>query len=157
INDLDPLGDFRVGSSLWYRNDFSLNQSFVDSGLSAFGAQVSALDFASSTSAQTINSWVAAATTGRIPTIVDGVDATQPMVLVNAIYFRGMWRDRFDPLFTTDAAFHGIAGEQPAKYMYRIGQLHYFASREFEIVDLPFGNGAFALTVVLPRAGRSLD
>ncbi|MEO8621322.1 MAG: serpin family protein [bacterium] len=157
INDLDPLADFRAGSSLWYRNDFQLNQSFVDAGLSAYGAQVSALDFASSTSAQTINSWVAAATTGRIPTIVDGVDATQSMVLVNAIYFRGLWRDRFDPIFTTDGVFHGTVGEQPAKMMYRVGLMRYYASREFEAVDIPFNNGAFALTVVLPRSGRSLD
>ncbi|MEP6999595.1 MAG: serpin family protein [bacterium] len=157
VNDLDPLADFRVGSSLWYRSDFSLNQSFVDAGLSAFGAQVSALDFASSTSAQTINSWVAAATTGRIPTIVEDVDATQSMVLVNAMYFRGLWRDRFDPIVTTGAVFHGAVGEQPAKVMYRVGLMRYFASRELEAVDLPFGNGAFALTVVLPRAGRSLD
>ena len=157
LNDLDPIADFRAGSSLWYRSDFPVNQTFVDAGLSAFGAQVSALDFASPSSAQTINTWVAGATTGRIPTIVDGVDATQSMVLMNAIYFRGILRDRFDPAVTSDGVFHGAVGEQNAKLMYRVGQMRYYATREFEAVDLPFGNNAFTMTVVLPRAGTSID
>jgi serine protease inhibitor len=157
LSDLDPIADFRVGSSLWYRNDFPVNQSFVDASLSAFGAQVSPLDFASASSAQTINTWVTGATTGRIASIVEGVDATQSMVLMNAIYFRGILRDRFDPAFTTGGVFHGVAGEQGSRFMYRTGQMRYFASGASEAVDLPFGNGAFTLTVVLPRAGTSID
>jgi serpin B len=157
LNNLDPIADFRVGSSLWYRNDIPVNQSFVDASLSAFGAQVSPLDFASPSSAQTINTWVSGATTGRIASIVDDVDATQSMVLMNAIYFRGILRDRFDPALTSNAPFNGVAGVQGAKLMYRIGLMRYFATGVAEAVDLPFGNGAFTLTVVLPRAGTSID
>ncbi len=157
LGDLDPVADVRVGSSLWYRSDVPVNQGFIDAGLSAYGAQVSALDFASPTSAQAINAWVSATTTGRIATIVDAVDASQSMVLANAIYFRGTWRDRFDPIATSNAAFNGAAGEQAAKVMYRVGLMRYFASHEFEAVDVPFGKGAFTMTVVLPRAGKTID
>ena len=157
LTGFDPLADFRLGNALWYRSDFAVNQGFIDAGARSYDAQVAALDFGSSASVQTINASMSAATTGRIPTMLDRVDAGQTMLLLNAIYFRGTFRDRFDPLNTTTQPFYGQAGEQAARMMYRVGPMSYFASHELEAVALPFGSGAFAMTIVLPRAGKSID
>src|SRR5205814_340222 len=72
LRGLDATVDFHIANSIWYRNDFPVNQSFLDAGKDSFDAQVTALDFASPSVAQTINSWVNAATDGRIPTIISG-------------------------------------------------------------------------------------
>ena len=34
---------------------------------------------------------------------------------------------------------------------------HYTSTRDFEMVELLYGNGAFAMTIVLPREDRTLD
>ena len=47
------------------------------------------------------------------------------MFLINAIYFKGSWRAKFDPALTIDAPFHGIAGDQPTKLMHREGTIRY--------------------------------
>ena len=47
-------------------------------------------------------------TKGKIPTILDKIEPDNMMFLINAIYFKGSWRDRFDPAQTQDGAFHAV-------------------------------------------------
>jgi len=79
------------------------------------------------------------------------------MFLINAIYFKGNWRDKFDPAETKDDTFHGIAGDQPMKLMHRHGKLSYLFNTTFSAVDLPYGNSAYSMTVMLPNQGTSVD
>ena len=79
------------------------------------------------------------------------------MFLINAIYFKGSWRAKFDPALTIDAPFHGVAGDQPTKLMHREGSIRYVQTPAFSAVDLPYGNSAYSMTVVLPNAGQSVD
>jgi serpin B len=157
LRGIDPTIDLRIGSSLWYREGVPFNEGFVDAGRDSFDAEVSALDFASPGAVQTINSWASSATQGRIPTIIDAIDANQMMFLMNASYFKGTWRTRFDPDETRDGPFRSASGEQVVKQMHRVGFMRYFVSPNFEAVDLPYGNNAFSMTLVLPRAGKSME
>jgi serine protease inhibitor len=157
LRGLDPSVDFQIANSIWYRRDFPFESSFLDAGTRWFDAKVSGLDFSDPAAVNTINQWVSTATAGKIPTIVDGIDDSNVMFLINAIYFKGSWRDRFDAAQTLDAPFHGIAGDQPAKLMHRTGSMHYLVTPTFEAVDLPYGNSAFSMTVLLPREGMSVE
>jgi serine protease inhibitor len=157
LTSLDPTVDVRVANSIWYRNTFPFNQSFLDAGRTWFGAEVGALDFASPSAPDMINNWVSSATAGKIPSIIDQIDPFQVMFLINAIYFKGSWRDRFDPAETRDAPFHSVGGDQPARLMHRHGSIGYLATTDFEAADLPYGNTAFTMTVVLPREGKSTE
>jgi len=65
LRGLDPTVDVRIANSIWYRNDFPFNQTFLDAGKTWFDAQVSALDFAKPSAVTTINDWVSSATAGR--------------------------------------------------------------------------------------------
>ena len=79
------------------------------------------------------------------------------MFLINAIYFKGSWRDKFDRAETTDAAFHGIAGDQPMKLMHRNGKTRMLYATDYAAVDLAYGNSAFTMSVVLPHAGVNVS
>lgn len=157
LKELDPKVDLRIANSIWYRTGFPVEPSFVDANRNWFGAEVSALDFSSPAAPKTINDWVSSATLGKIPTIVDDIQGDLMMLLINAIYFKGSWRDRFDPALTQDAPFHGVAGDQPARLMHREGTMRHLATADFDAVDLPYGNSAFTMTVVLPREGKSIE
>ncbi|MEO7458079.1 MAG: serpin family protein, partial [Gemmatimonadaceae bacterium] len=123
LRGLDPTTDVRIANSIWYRNDFPFNQSFIDAVKPAFDAQVTPLDFKQASSVSTINAWVSGATAGKIPTIIDKIEADQVMFLINAIYFKGAWRDKFDPAETKDDTFRGVAGNQAMKLMHRHGSM----------------------------------
>lgn len=157
LRALDPQVDLRIANSIWYDKSLSVNASFIETSRNFFDAKVSALSFSDPASVRTINDWVSAATVQKIPTIVDDLGKDLVMVLVNAIYFKGSWRERFDPALTIDAPFHGVTGDQPAKLMHRNGTMGYLSARDYDAVDLPYGNSAFTMTVVLPHTGTSVE
>jgi serpin B len=157
LRGLDPSVDFRIANSIWYRTGFPVAPAFLAAAHDWFDARVSELDFASPNAVPTINDWVGTATSGKIPTILDRIEDDQVMFLINAIYFKGSWRTRFDPARTITSTFHGVDGDQPAKLMRREGTVRWLATAEFEAVDLPYGNGAYSMTVVLPAEGTRVD
>jgi serpin B len=157
LRGLDPAVDVRVANSIWYSAGFPFHQSFLDAGKNWFDAEVASLDFRSPTAPTTINAWVSTATAGKIPTILDRIEDDQVMFLINAIYFKGSWREKFDPAQTQDAQFRGVAGNQPMKLMHRHGKVSSLYTPDFAAVDLPYGNSAYSMTVVLPHEGKSID
>jgi serine protease inhibitor len=157
LRGLDPAVDFRIANSIWSRTGFAVKQSFIDATTSAFDAKVTSLDFASATAPTTINEWVSGATAGKIPTIIDRIGRDDVMYLINAIYFKGSWREKFDAAETRDAQFRGVAGSQPMKLMHRNGKMGVLYTPDFVAVDLPYGNSAFTMTALLPSEGRSVD
>jgi serpin B len=157
LRGLDPNVDFRIANSIWYRNTYPFNQPFLDATKSAFDATVTGLDFNNPSSLTTINDWVSSSTAARIPKIVDKLDSELVMLLINAIYFKGSWREKFDVAMTIDAPFHAVGGDQPAKLMHRNGQISYYSAPTFDAADLPYGNSAFTMTVVLPKLGTSVE
>lgn len=157
LRGLDPQVDLRIANSIWYDKSQWVNPTFVETSRNYFDAQVTALAFSDPASVTTINDWVSAATAQKIPKIVDVLERDLVMVLVNAIYFKGSWRERFDPAQTIDAPFHGVAGDQQAKLMHRSGTMGYLSASDYDAVDLPYGNSAFTMTVVLPHPGTSVE
>jgi serine protease inhibitor len=157
LRGLDPSVDFRIANSIWYRSGFPFDQPFLDLTKSAFDAAVTGLDFSSPSAVTTINDWVSTATAAKIPKIIDKIGNDQVMFLINAIYFKGSWRDKFDPAETKDDTFHGVAGDQPMKLMHRHGKLSFASNSQFAAADLPYGNSAYSMTVLLPNPGTTVD
>jgi serine protease inhibitor len=158
LEGLDPGTNFSIANSIWYDQSFPFNTSFLDDSKLYFDAQVQALDFASPSAVTTINSWVSAQTNNRIPKILDSIDDAEVMFLVNAIYFKGIWQKQFDKSKTVDAPFHAADGTTATVSMMARGAgVQYTTTPEYSAVDLPYGNSAFTMTVVLPNAGADID
>ena len=158
LTSLDPSVTMTVANSIWYRKDFSFNQSFLDDGASYFGAAIKPLDFSDAAgSLSAINGWVNTQTNGKIPSIVDQIERANVMFLINAIYFKGSWRTKFDANLTATAPFHAAAGDQSARLMHREGKMSYTETSAFQAVDLPYGDSAFTMTVILPKQGSSVE
>ena len=63
------------------------------------------------------------------------------MFLINAIYFKGSWRDAVRSVaHASTAPFHAVGGDQSAKLMRRDGTMRWLQTADFEAVDLPYGN-----------------
>ena len=104
----------------------------------------------------TINAWVSDRTNGRIPKLFDDIAQNEVLFLINAIYFKGKWRSAFDREDTQSEPFHGADGrDRTAFLMHQENPLPFRLTDDFQAVDLLYGNGAFAMTVLLPTAGRT--
>src|SRR5438034_1332995 len=74
LTSLDPAVIMQIANSIWYKNTFPFNQSFLDAGKTYFNADVRPLNFADATgSLATINGWVNDQTKGKIPKILDEI------------------------------------------------------------------------------------
>ena len=156
---LDPAAETAIANSVWTRQDFPVHSDFLDTVRESFHAEAAELDFTSPAASERINEWVKAATRGRIEDIVPArIPAAVVMYLINAISFKGPWTLRFDPSDTRPEPFHLDDGStRTVPLMTLRGELSYQESSRFQAVDLPYGGGAFSMTVLLPQYGVSVD
>jgi serine protease inhibitor len=159
LESLDPAVQMQIANAVWYRTGFPFLQSFLDTTRVYFGATVQGLNFADVTgSLATINGWVSGATGGKIPTVLDTIDPNEVMFLLNAIYFKGSWRSRFDPTQTAAATFTGNGNTaEPMQLMHQVQTLPYMETGTFQAVDLPYGDSAFSMTVLLPKNTTDIE
>jgi serine protease inhibitor len=85
--DLDPSVETNVANSVWIREDFPVEDTFLEVNRRYFDATAQTLDFESPAAPPTINDWVRRETRGRIPTIIDRIPDHYVMFLINAVYF----------------------------------------------------------------------
>jgi serine protease inhibitor len=155
--DLDPSVEIAIANSIWYRAGFPFEEDFFDLAEASFDATVEGLPFDDAALGR-INGWVGEATRGRIDSILDRISADDVMFLINAIYFKGDWRDQFDPASTRSDTFTlPGGGDRSVQMMNRSGDIDYAGGDGFEAVDLPYGNGAFTMTILLPNEGREVE
>jgi len=159
LTSLDAGVQMQIANSIWYRQDFPFRQSFFDTTRVYFDAKVQGLDFGNvPASLAAINGWVNTATNGRIPAVLDRIASSQVMFLINAIYFKGSWRQKFDPKLTTASTFTAAGNlAQPVQLMNRLDTLSYVETATYQAADLPYGNAAFSMTVLLPKAGTDVE
>jgi serine protease inhibitor len=159
LESLDPSVKMQIANSVWYRAGFPVLPSFLDSTSTYFGATVKGLNFNDQpASLAAINGWVSDATSAKIPQVLDSIDPSAMMFLINAIYFKGSWRSRFDPALTTTATFTASTSTtQQMQLMHQVSPLLYAETAAYQAVDLSYGDSAFTMTVLLPKAGTDVE
>jgi serpin B len=156
LGKLDPQTEMKIANSMWGHEAFSIEPAFIDAGNTFFDAEVQTLDFGSPAAVSTINQWVSGKTNSRIPKLLDEISRDEILFLINAIYFKGSWREAFDPKDTQTGSFQAADGRaRTTALMTQTDTMRYDETPEYQAVDLLYGNGAFAMTVLLPKAGRS--
>lgn len=151
---LDRTTDMRIANSIWFRKGLVANPAFVAAVDDAFDARARALDFTLATAPDSINRWASAATAGRIPRVIEGISPDAVMFLLNAIYFKGKWREKFDRAATRDAPFAAaFGGPQTAPMMTRTMEVPLRTHPRYSAIDLGYGSDAFRMTLLLPAPG----
>ena len=154
---LDPKVKLQVANSIWYRNTFSVEQAFVLANQQYFDAVVTPLDFSSPTAVDMINAWVNEKTNSLIPTIIDGIPGNAVMYLINAVYFKGQCKYQFETKNTTERPFHLYDGtELQVPAMVQHATFPYYKGTGFEAIELPYNQGNYAMTILLPDAGKTV-
>ncbi|HNW54918.1 MAG TPA: serpin family protein [Bacteroidales bacterium] len=157
FTSLDPKVKMQIANSTWYRNGFEVEPAFISANRQYFNSEVTALDFADPASVNTINGWVSDKTNKLIPTILDQIPADAVMYLVNAVYFKGQWKYQFETANTAQKPFtlpNGTVVQAPS--MNQHATFQYFKGTGFEAIELPYNQGNFVMSVLLPDAGKSV-
>ena len=157
LQQADPAVQLQIANSLWAKKRLEFRRDFMDRNRQFFKAEVAELNFADPGSGATINDWVGRNTAGKIQKIVDRIDSNSILFLINAIYFKGKWTDKFKKELTSQKPFTlatGSAVEVPM--MTQSGSYQYYETPDFQAISLPYGNRRWTMRIFLPTPGRSL-
>lgn len=153
---LDSSVTVKIANSMWLNEEVQIKKQFKQKNTTAYQAVSQQLDFSKSESVDKINRWVSRQTEGCIPEIISDLSPDNLMVLVNCIYFQGNWESPFEKSDTHKEQF--FCADKTVKDVYMMHQLASFPYRKnecFEMATFPYGNGSYAMTVLLPNVDKS--
>lgn len=154
---LDKAVTVEIANYVAVNKEFKLNSKFQKSVERDYKAGVESLNFTSPSTLKHINDWCNDRTHGMIPSIINEVDPDAVSYLMNAIYFNGTWKDKFSKEETKQEMFRGYTRDiQYVDMMHRHGEYFYADGDGYSAVSIPYGNGAFRMTVILPTEGSFL-
>ena len=103
-------------------------------------------------SAQQVNGWCSEKTHGKIPKILDELNSNIEMILLNAVYFKGEWKNKFSEKATQKKDFYNKGIEiKEIDTMIKLTQFSYYEDNKVQVIELPYKEDNMTALVVLPR------
>jgi serpin B len=111
-------------------------------------------------SADQVNSWCFLKTHGKILQIVDQLDPLTKMILLNAIYFKGTWKNKFKPEKTQKKYFYNF-GEQTKPVQVNMMNLetkfNYYSDEKVQVIEIPFSKDSVSAVIFLPQKLQNIN
>ncbi|CAI9555497.1 unnamed protein product [Staurois parvus] len=102
---------------------------------------------------ESINKWVSDATKGKIRDFLSSISEKVVLILLNAIHYKGVWKNKFDPGNTSEDTFHVNNEENTLVDMMHANKypLSYFLfdKLDSQVARLPF-KGNMSFVIVMP-------
>jgi serine protease inhibitor len=153
-----PKIRIRTANSLWYQQNASFSEAYINLLRDQYRAKVEPVDFvkAAAAASDKINSWGRHATSGEIPNIITPAELTAGtrLALCNAIYFKGRWENRFDPSDTKPSDFFVSSNcTVTVPMMCRKAEFKMVRPQDsgVALLDLPYHGQDLSMIVILPE------
>jgi len=155
--------EMRVANSLWGDTTSTFLQPFIDINERFYGGALERLDFrnASENARLTINAWVEEQTRKKITNLLTpgSVSADTRLVLVNAVYFKGLWAEQFDKKLTRNEPFYRADGrtvDVPLMTFSEAHNLPFYSEEGLKIIELAYKGDDISMLIVLPDTAGGL-
>ncbi|XP_066124618.1 leukocyte elastase inhibitor isoform X1 [Saccopteryx bilineata] len=147
----------KLANRLYGEKTYNFLPEFLASTQKMYGAELASVDFqhTSEDARKVINEWVKGQTEGKIPELLAAgvVDNMTKLVLVNAIYFKGNWQEKFIKEATTDAPFRlNKKDTKTVKMMYQKKKFPfgYIKDLKCRVLELPYQGKELSMVILLP-------
>ncbi|KAF7668949.1 hypothetical protein LDENG_00267510 [Lucifuga dentata] len=163
LSDDDAYNVIRLANSLFLQEGVAFNPDFLHLMKKYFRAEVEMVDFGESAAvAEQINTWVENHTESKIHQLLSAEDfsSVTRLTLVNAVYFRGSWKNQFRPENTRIFSFSKDDGsEVQTLMMYQQGDFYYGefsdgsqeAGGVYQVLEMPYEGEDMSMMIILPR------
>ena len=154
----DKQTTLNIANYIALNKEFKLKKKFASTIADSYQGAVESLEFTNPESTKRINGWCSEHTNNMIPTIIDQVEPSAVAYILNAIYFNGTWTDKFDKNNTKKEQFNGYTRDiMYVDMMHRNAKYYYTSNDVYSAVTLPYGSGAYSMTVILPNEGKFIS
>jgi serine protease inhibitor len=142
-----------IANSVWVEKRLNIKQKFIADVQNWYKAEARGIDVTDPDAVKIVNDWIAEMTHDKITDMLDYLDPDLAMLLINAVYFNGKWRNQFDKADTKEESFY-VTPSTPeiVPMMHQEENLRAAKDNNLTIVDIPYGQGNYSMLVVLPDA-----
>ena len=154
---VDEKVQLDIANAIFVNDKYQLKKQFQQDMANYYDAKAEALDFSSPSTLDRINGWCDEKTRGMIPTILERVEPLTVSYLLNAIYFKAEWASMFEKNETREEVFTTPDGETRVPLMHQNVYMNYLRNDQYAAVSIPYGNGQWMMTVMLPEDGKTTD
>ena len=155
----DPSVILQIANIVAANQDVTLEKDFKNDMQNYYSTEVASLDFSKQSSVDYLNTWCKEKSGGMIPSIIDALSPEDLLVLMNAVYFKATWTEKFDEKETQEEVFTKADGSTiKLPMMHRNAQIRYCTNDVYTGIWLPFGSGdRWSMKVLLPEEGKTID
>ena len=149
---------FHSANSIWYNENsgLTIEPSFLQANATYYGAGAYSARFDSG-ALKSINNWVKTSTGGMIPQMLDNLDPTIAMILLNALVFDAKWQYQYDTAQVAQGVFtDGDGTQQNANFMTST-EATYLEDAQATGFVKPYADGTYTFVALLPNQGVSVD
>ena len=154
---VDSKTTFTTANSVWIDEGFKVKPEFLsDKKLigETFNQKLSTIK-----TMDDINKWCDIKTSGCIKDILtEPLDDYCRMVLANALYFKGMWKNKFSKDDTKEKEFTNSDGSKSkVQMMHQANNFLAYEGIDMDFAEFPYGNDNYCMDVFLPHEDKKLD
>jgi serpin B len=156
LSNLNQDVELWIANSLWVNKNNDIKPGFVEAVMRKYGCMVASLDPLDPSSVMKVNNWVSKQTKGLIPGVISYIDPGFLLILVNAVYFKGLWDKPFEAKHTIERVFHKSNGTtKTCKFMTKDSTFRYLKTDCFEAAVLPYKGKRTNMYLFLPKFGST--
>ena len=147
--------NFHLANGIWWNSDSTsdLNPDFLQTIYDYYGPNIFAGIFDDNTDDE-INSFVDENTLGMIPNIINDLDPSASMVLVNALAFEGSWKNAYEEYDIQDGrSFTNIDGTTSDVTMLCMTENRYITMDNAQGFIKYYAGDEYAFVALLPNEG----
>lgn len=163
LNEPSETYNMSIANRLYAQNKSDILKDYLTTLQTYFQSEIKSVDFVNNADKirKEINNWVADQTNNKIKDIFppDSLDASTILVLVNAIYFKGTWMNKFLEADTSKKTFYINKNQNFDVDM--MTQMHqdykYVENSDIQVLGLPYTGDKLDMFVILPKQRFGLE
>ena len=146
-----------TANAFWAHQDYTFLKEYLGLLENFYMAEANELDFAKNVeAAETINNWIEEQTHDKIKDMIqpDMLSDLTKLVLTNAIYFKGLWANPFNPDDTYETDFK-LTSEETVKINMMASDddsvFNYTETEDLQILELQYAGNDLSMIIILPK------
>ncbi len=158
LPNMDKKTKLAIANALVVNQKYTLLDSYKATVGKYYDAEVANMDFDDNAgTTKKINKWCSDNTNGLVPEIIKNVNPNMLAYLLNAMYFKSEWQQKFPKGSTSSETFTAEDGTKTNVPMMKIEKSFTYQDNDvLRAVRLLYGNGVYSMMVILPAEGKTL-
>lgn len=147
-----------IANSVWYNQELTLSDVFSNIASDHYRAELRPCELPdyNGRTVSFVNAWASEKTRGLIPEIYRTLPMCESLI-INALYFKGVWAQVFEKSSTAEGVFHGSKGDSKVMMMHLTETMQGIYGDGYTAVRKMFSGLQYEAIFILPDEGTEID